>query len=535
MGSFMKTRYIVNSLLCIGILQFLLLNWGVETIGNEVMQASQWCMMFLRGGVFLVMLLALLRWRREWRFEQMFGTALVVSAVMESVYAIFQVYGLLEPNNALFKLTGTFYNPGPLGGYLAMAFVVALNRYMSRDKVSNVERKCMQIAMFIILFTLLVTLSRTAWIAALVGVLFVLSCHNDWVREVKRYRRYFIVGLCALLLIFSVVLYLKWDSAIGRLFLWYISFRAILDAPLMGHGSFTLAYGEAQERYFATGSYSEKMAEIAGSPEYAFNEYLDFGVRYGLIALIVLLVLLVIMVRIGIKKRLYEMVAVQIVLMVFAIASYPMHIPVFFAVAIVLVAGVVVSAETKDHLVGGIILPALLIMGWSYWEASDRVERIESVDKAHKYYILGEWKQAANLYSLEEKNIPEEAGYLFEYGHALHQIGKWEQSTTVLLRVANFNSDPMIFNIIGENMKEIGNFEYSEMYYKKSVDRLPNRMYPHFLLFQLYSTDDYWNEEKRKQEADIILTRHFKVESTATKEMRQEVKKQLLTHNQRAK
>lgn len=49
---------------------------------------------------------------------------------------------------------------------------------------------------------------------------------------------------------------------------------AIKQKPMgYGNGKFAFAYGNAQECYFSKGEYSPQEEQVAGSPEYAFNEY----------------------------------------------------------------------------------------------------------------------------------------------------------------------------------------------------------------------------------------------------------------------
>lgn len=65
--------------------------------------------------------------------------------------------------------------------------------------------------------------------------------------------------------------------------MWKISSRAIAEKPFTGYGqgNFALAYGTSQEAYFAEGSYSPQEELVAGSPEYAFNEYLQIALEWG--------------------------------------------------------------------------------------------------------------------------------------------------------------------------------------------------------------------------------------------------------------
>lgn len=59
----------------------------------------------------------------------------------------------------------------------------------------------------------------------------------------------------------------------------------------------------------------------------------------------------------------------------------------------------------------------------------------------------------------------------------------------------------------------------------RSTHRLPERIYPHYLLVKLYSESEYFNRIKLIKEAKYVLNAKPKVNSIAIKEMRQEVKK----------
>lgn len=92
-----------------------------------------------------------------------------------------------------------------------------------------------------------------------------------------------------LLLAAAGMFFLKPDSALGRLFMWKITCRAIAAHPWGCHTGFACAYGGAQSLYFASGNYAAWEERVAGSPEYAFNEYLEFALTYGIVMCILAL------------------------------------------------------------------------------------------------------------------------------------------------------------------------------------------------------------------------------------------------------
>ena len=90
----------------------------------------------------------------------------------------------------------------------------------------------------------------------------------------------------------------------------------------------------------------------------------------------------------------------------------------------------------------------------------------------------------------------------------------------------------MILNIIGKNCQALGYDEEAEEWFIRSTHRLPNRIYPYYLLAKLYSEHPkYFPREKLEWAVRMVLENEAKVESTAIKQMREEVKL-LLDKNQ---
>ena len=58
----------------------------------------------------------------------------IILGGVEAVWGMEQIYGFVTSNHSLFTLTGSFYNPGPYSGYLAMVFPICLNEWLSLRK-----------------------------------------------------------------------------------------------------------------------------------------------------------------------------------------------------------------------------------------------------------------------------------------------------------------------------------------------------------------------------------------------------------------
>ena len=97
----------------------------------------------------------------------------------------------------------------------------------------------------------------------------------------------------------------------------------------------------------------------------------------------------------------------------------------------------------------------------------------------------------------------------------------------VLKEAMEYSNDPMILNIIGKNYQAVGKYEKAEESLIRSTHRLPGRIYPYYLLAKLYAEPENQQPEKLKRMVEVVLTKEPKVQSTAVKEMRAEVKKLL--------
>ena len=60
-------------------------------------------------------------------FPSIVTWVLIVLGGIEAIWGLRQIYGLAVSNHSLYALTGSFYNPGPYSGYLAMIFPLCLH------------------------------------------------------------------------------------------------------------------------------------------------------------------------------------------------------------------------------------------------------------------------------------------------------------------------------------------------------------------------------------------------------------------------
>ena len=460
---------------------------------------------------------------------------------VEAMHGLGQIAGIYPSNHSLFVLTGTFYNPGPYSGYLAAVLPIALYRMSvlngKKDRLSVVQYYLSMCVLLLICCVLPAGMSRAAWFASLLSCGYVvLRVYHVRVKSIVSEHRHAVLGMLILGLLFvSGAYFMKRDSADGRLLIWKITSRAIACNPWGEENgrTFSAIYGDAQERYFTDCEYSESEAWVAGTPDFAFNEYLQIAVEYGVWVSVLLVTVLLMLLKIaGSRKHLAGMGGCLVSLMVFACFSYPLHIPAI--VSVWLLAVIVLSGEglvmiKRKRYAVAVLLP-VVVAGLTasvniYGKYSARTRAVREWMPVRVLYHSGAFKAAADEYEKLYEKMSWNKDFCFEYGRALYKAGSFGEAEEVLLKAMTVSGDPMILNILGRNAQESGEYGKAEMYLLRSTSRLPERVYPHYLLVKLYAEPECFDRGKLIREAEYVLNADPKVNSTAIREMRQEVKK----------
>lgn len=473
---------------------------------------------------------------------------LVLVGVVEAVTGVLQLYGFAVSNHALYKTTGHFFNPGPYSGFLATLFPVGLwlvLHFKNNGKWFRPQVFLHYTGWVYLLCALSVLpagMSRIAWAAALVSSLWVVWFETQLVVRLKDYiSKYPKRSLvCTILLGFvmiagsAFVYMLKKDSADGRLLMWKVSASAIADHPVSGSGvgGFAAAFAKAQAEYFDTGLASTQEQLVAGTPEYAFNEFLQFGIELGVFGLLVFLLLIGYSLYRGVQSKQTAATGALVALMVFALASYPFHLPEFWLLLVVLLA-IVNSGDNKE--IAGfrcscnrwIMVVILVIMGvWSgYAEKENR-----SFYNAHvkwkmlqPSFAMKSYREVKGDYEQLLPLLSHNSNFLFETAQCCRYSDDHVRAIELLDRAAALSSDPMILYMKAVNLQAIGNYDKAEQTLRSGIAMLPERIYPYYLLAKLYADSAYNKVDKLKEVAEVVLTKDPKVESTAIKEMREEV------------
>ena len=86
--------------------------------------------------------------------------------------------------------------------------------------------------------------------------------------------------------------------------------------------------------------------------------------------------------------------------------------------------------------------------------------------------------------------------------------------------------------MMAKNEQSLRKYDQAEKHLLYAINILPERIYPYYLLVKLYAEPDFYQPEKLKNAAYVVMNKQPKVESTAIKEMRKEVRKQVSSMSQ---
>ncbi len=204
--------------------------------------------------IFILLFISYLYYRIYIEQEKQSINILTISFItiglIESILGLKQIYGFSVSHHVIFNATGSFFNPGPYAGYLAVVLPISLhyvfNDWRIINKVFNkafmpyyIRLGASVSAIITIILILPATMSRASWVAAIAGCIFVFICkmikgYNVLKRaslyiNTNKIKVFTVAIVLAILVVITLnMLYnLKKDSADGRFLIWKIALNNI--------------------------------------------------------------------------------------------------------------------------------------------------------------------------------------------------------------------------------------------------------------------------------------------------------------------
>jgi O-antigen ligase len=490
--------------------------------------------------------------------------ATVVGGAIQAIYGNLQLWGYYPSLHNQFRITGSFFNPGPFAGYLASVFSVALGIYMFKinpfPKINNViNRMGMRIfdkfqlaqwpvtsciagvTLMIMLLILLPSQSRAAWLAVIISSVVLFTIRYPVIQWTKKYslfkRTAMLLLLCAIIGVCAYGLFrFKAESANGRVLIWKVTGTMIAEHPVFGTGfdRFKSFYMAKQANYFEQVSDSPE-AMVADDTNYAFNEFLQHTAENGLIGLVLMIAILAAAFRV-IAKPFNDLAWIAkagiVGISVFAFFSYPAQIlPIKMGLTLYL-ACLSSLAEQRTWQVQAVkyipvkcalavCLALVSIAGINCLNVARTAW--ENWNSAYRVYATGNYTDCLPYYEKAWPVLKTDGDYLTNYGKALSMAGEHGQAVKVLQQAALYYPNIVVYTALGDSYKALEKPVEAEQSYLEAWYMNPSRFFPKYLLAKLY--DETGQTEKALATANELLNKEVKVESSAINEIKEEMGK----------
>ena len=462
---------------------------------------------------------------------------LLLSCCIELFLGFIQLFGIKESNHLLYAVTGSFNNPGPYAGWLAVCnsiFIAYLFKCDNWQRSSFLKKWIVTPLAVITVIFIPATQSRSALMAVLISIFVLLFSISRFRKLIKKYLLLILAVFC----IGSIVAYTcKSRSADGRFFMNKISLRVMCrnNGKGVGLGNFAGAFGQEQASYFHEqmnnhgrfldwNNIKKNERLVASSPQNAFNEFLQIGVEGGLVPLLLFLTLIIIALIHSYRKGsvwCYGLIAFSVYSLFsssLSVVAFQLFFPAILALCL---------TDEKRLTKGDWVLNSLVLMGLLTIVSLKTPEYIKNQQanniykKSRPWYQLGFYEDFIDDVSPLWNHLNKDAEYLYDLGYSLHEVGNYEKSDSVLELGYSISSSPSFFLTMGDNSMKRKKYQEAEDYYLKSFYMVPSRITPLNKLSLLYH--EKGDTVMFLQMAEIIKTFIPKVESEKVKHLRMEI------------
>lgn len=454
----------------------------------------------------------------------------IAFACLQATIIYLQMIGLAPPHHDTFVATGTFGNPAPAGGFLAICASLALHR-----SVYTTKRCPWVVITCYLLMACVLTDSRAALLGFIVAAMMVLFVRLRIPNKRLRYVVFIGLPVVGSLLVAGMYLY-RPQSADGRLLIWKICAKHIIaERPLLGHGvgSFHREYMPAQAAYFASGYATETEKLLAADNTHAFNEFIRIACECGLVGVSASILLLFAIINSGSREftSLRGGAAMALVCgIVFACFSYPSDVPLLcllYAVLIICALPPLPFNRCKRRILYiGISIVAIVLITSS---ASHGI-RYHRMEKALSKLLVSDDKDNKAYIKSEIANFADNERILSRYAYTLCEKGRYKDAIPILERsISLFPTAAKVLDL-GDAYKETEQYDKAAECYGTAANMLPAYITPPYKLFSLYK--ELGMSDRALEYAEHIDTMKVKVANKRTENIKKEISMFVLANPQ---
>lgn len=434
------------------------------------------------------------------------GTFIV--STIEGLYGLLQYFNIDFFRKVIFQSNesnaiGTFGSENALGAFLAIGVICGL--YLL--KISHQRTKIIAIlmALAIIITTLILTLSRGAWIACMIGILFFYLP-----KIIGKSNKIILPFIILLLLGSSVGFYMiNKDSSEGRIYIWRVSHEMIKDHPFLGigYGNYGYQYINYQAKFFEDEDnviYQDK----ASSLKDAHSEMVHSLAETGIIGFLLFIGIFMLffyysfsLLKTESGTNLRFLVTIVIVMFVHSLIDNILHVLPIAVILYFIFAIISFKTDKYDdnnHLFKKTLFTCRINSNWilislcacillfnSYLIIKNSAGQI-AWKKGQESVYNGNWIKGIEYYQKALKYLPDNGELQFHLGAAYSFVGQPEEAINLLNKSLERFNDKNIYISLGNAYWSLGEYDKAEKNFIIVAKMFPQMLAPHFWLASLY-------------------------------------------------
>lgn len=458
--------------------------------------------------------------------------SLTVWTYFETILGILQIYNVVDSNNELFIVTGSFNNPNPYAGFLVVLSSITMG-YCHKYKEDMLWLKpFVYVSFLLVLMVLPVTRCRSSYCALIA----VLSAHI-WMTDsgCQFIKKHIILILLVLSALLTALYYIKQPSSDWRMFQNKISLNSIAQNNFFGSGlgSYGATASKTQLCYFYDSLYLKhgtinipndlnNECRIAGRCYYAFCDYLQIGVEAGALTMITFTTLIVLLLIQLYRKRSPFFLGI-LSMAVTGLFSYPFCLWQNELLFAIIVSHAVCGDNDNKPLFSDFVLflGSIIVITYGLFSFIRLKTGTTRWGEDRVFYNSGGYELYCNYCKDKVELLNSNENFMIEYGTALSKTNNLDLSDSVLSLGFISSGNPYFLILKGDNSLLRKDYYMSEEYYWRAFCCIPDRIYPLFCLAKLYK--NLGREEELENIEKYVSSHRMRIESSLTDDIRKEI------------
>lgn len=451
-----------------------------------------------------------------------------IITIIEGVCGIIKFISNYILNRYYIPECGNFDNPAGFASLLSSMYPYSL--YVTRITKKRIKR-IIQISIILIIISVLLSTSRTGILCiVIISLLYIIN------RKKTPYRMFTLFAIIFLMVVLYVLYNINKNSANGRLFIWKRSFEMIMQRPLEGYGigGFKAQYMKFQADFFEKNQ-NTLYTMIADDVNFAYNEFINIAINYGLIGILFTLFFLVCIIICYNKNHHYikKYAALSCLsITFFSCFSFPLYYPstwLILVVNLIIITKPIIynilsylreSKVKYPFVVCGTIFSLVFALKTTIyarteldWKINNDLYRNTKSNKAVKEY--------KRLYNDLKMN----PHFLYNYAIILLNEKRYDESLIIAKQSnciwKNYDTEILLGNI--EEQRK--NYENSLTHYRTASYMCPAKFYPLVQIQQIYKKNGDINSAK--EWAIKIINKPEKIKNNRTIQIKKLMKHEL--------